>query len=166
MCEDCGSAQQMTVHPRQSDAMRPAQEDPGVEMIIDFPGGARVDAHFGGFVVPTDQPASGGGQSSAPTPFATFLSTIGTCAGIYVLGFCRQRGIPTDGIRLVQRMGMDQATGLVRDIDVTIELPAAFPSKYADAVVRAAEQCAVKRHFENPPVIRVASAMAAAAQVD
>jgi ribosomal protein S12 methylthiotransferase accessory factor len=129
-------------------------------MIIDFPGGSRVDAHFGGFVVPTDQPASGGGESSAPTPFATFLSTIGTCAGIYVLGFCRQRGISTDGIRLVQRMQADPMTRLVREVEVTIELPESFPQKYADAVVRSAEQCAVKKHFEHPPVIRVGTALA------
>ena len=129
-------------------------------MVIDFPGGARVDAHFGSFVVPTDQPPSGGGESSAPTPFLTFLSTSGTCAGIYVLGFCRQRGIPTEGIRLRQQMQVDRTTGLVSDVDVTIELPEAFPAKYADAVVRAAEQCAVKKHFEHPPVIRVASAIA------
>jgi ribosomal protein S12 methylthiotransferase accessory factor len=128
-----------------------------MEMTIDFPGGARVDAHFAGFVVPTDQSPQGGGQGSAPTPFATFLSTIGTCSGIYVLGFCQQRGIPTDGIRLVQRMQTDPATRLVSDVQVTIELPSGFPAKYADAVVRAAEQCAVKKHFEHPPVIRVAS---------
>jgi len=132
-----------------------------VEMTIDFPGGARVDAHFGGFVVPTDQPPGGGGSSTAPTPFATFLSTIGTCAGIYVLGFCRQRGISTDGIRLVQRMQVDPVTRLVSDVQVTIELPAGFPEKYADAVVRSAEQCAVKKHFERPPVIRVDSVIAA-----
>jgi putative redox protein len=131
-----------------------------MEMIIDFPGGARVDSHFGGFVVPTDQPPAGGGQGSAPTPFATFLSTIGTCAGIYVLGFCQQRGIPTDGIRLVQRMQTDPATRLVSDVQVTIELPEGFPEKYADAVVRAAEQCAVKKHFEHPPVIHVSSTIA------
>jgi ribosomal protein S12 methylthiotransferase accessory factor len=129
-------------------------------MIIDFPGGARVDAHFGGFVVPTDQPPSGGGEGSAPTPFAVFLSTVGTCAGIYVLGFCRQRGIPTDGIRLVQRMQFDPMTRMVTGIQVTIELPNGFPPKYADAVVRAAEQCAVKKHFEQPPTISVASVIA------
>ena len=114
-----------------------------MEMIIDFPGGARVDAHFAGFVVPTDQPPKAGGDGSAPTPFLTFLSTIGTCAGIYVLGFCRQRGIPTDGIRLVQSLRAEPMTGMVTDIDVTIELPDTFPAKYADAVVRAADQCAV-----------------------
>ena len=131
-----------------------------MEMIIDFPGGARVDAHFGGFVVPTDQPPAGGGQGSAPTPLTTFLSTIGTCAGIYVLGFCRQRGIPTEGIRLVQRMQVDPTTRLVTDVQVVIELPAGFPEKYRDAVVRAADQCAVKKHFEQPPAIRVESVLA------
>ncbi len=134
-----------------------------MDMIIDFPGGARVDAHFGPFVVPTDQPPTGGGQSSAPTPFATFLSTVGTCAGIYVLGFCRQRGIPTDDIRLVQRISADPLTGMVNEISVTIELPDSFPAKYTDAVVRAADQCAVKKHFEHPPVIRVDSVLAARA---
>jgi putative redox protein len=124
-------------------------------MIIDFPGGARVDAHLGDFTIPTDQPPSGGGAGLAPTPFQTFLSTVGTCAGVYVLGFCRQRGIPTDGIRLVQRTWTDPATHMVGEIDVTIELPADFPEKYAAAVVRAAEQCTVKKHFERPPVIRV-----------
>src|SRR5512135_3394062 len=109
-----------------------------MEMTITFPGGARVNADFDGFTVETDQPPAGGGEGSAPTPFATFLSTIGTCAGIYVLGFCRQRGIPTDGIRLVQRVHTDRSTGMVSDVEVTIELPAAFPEKYADAVVRAA----------------------------
>ena len=132
-----------------------------MEMTIDFPGGARVDAHFAGFVITTDQPAMGGGEGSAPTPFATFLSTIGTCAGIYVLGFCRQRGIPTEGIRLVQRMRTNPATHLVSDVQVTIELPKDFPAKYADAVVRAADQCAVKKHFEQPPTIRVDIALAA-----
>jgi ribosomal protein S12 methylthiotransferase accessory factor len=131
-----------------------------MEMIIDFPGGARVDAHFAGYTVPTDQPPAGGGQGTAATPLLTFLSTIGTCAGIYVLGFCRQRGIPTDGIRLVQRMRVDPLTRLVTDVDVSIELPAGFPEKYRDAVVRAADQCAVKKHFEHPPTIRVASVLA------
>lgn len=135
-----------------------------MDMVIDFPGGARVDAHFGDFVVPTDQPPHGGGEGSAPTPFLTFLSTIGTCAGIYVLGFCRQRGISTDGVRLVQRIETDPATRMVTDVQVTIELPESFPAKYADAVVRAADQCAVKKHFEHPPVIRVRSVVKASAE--
>jgi putative redox protein len=131
-----------------------------MEMLIDFPGGARVDAHFSQFTVKTDQPPQGGGQGSAPTPFATFLASLGTCAGIYVLGFCRQRGIPADGIRLLQRMESDPLSGLVSRVTLDIQLPPDFPEKYREAVIRAAEQCAVKKHFEHPPVIAVSTSTA------
>ncbi len=131
-----------------------------MEMLIDFPGGARVDAHFAQFTVKTDQPPQGGGQGLAPTPFATFLASLGTCAGLYVLGFCRQRGIPTDGICLLQRMESDPRTGLVSRVSLDIQLPPEFPEKYRDAVIRAADQCAVKKHFEHPPVIEVGASIA------
>jgi putative redox protein len=126
-----------------------------MEMEIAFSGGARVDAHFGSFTVKTDQPPQGGGEGSAPTPFATFLASIGTCAGIYVLGFCSQRGISTDGIKIIQRMQTDRTTGLVGQIDLDIQLPPDFPEKYKASVIRSAELCAVKKHFETPPRFNV-----------
>jgi putative redox protein len=126
-----------------------------MEMVIDFPGGARVDAHFGPYTVPTDQPPMGGGAGSAPTPFAVFLSSIGTCAGIYVLGFCNQRNLPTDGIRIIQRIESNRATGLVDTIDLEIQVPPSFPDKYYQALVRSAEQCKVKQTLENPPKFNV-----------
>lgn len=122
-----------------------------MEMIIDFPGGSRVDAHFHGFTVPTDQPPA----ASAPTPFATFLSSIGTCAGIYVLGFCQQRGIPTDGIRIVQHVHSNPFTHMVDKIDLDIQVPSDFPDKYRDSLIRAADLCAVKKHLENPPTFDI-----------
>ncbi|MDM8526724.1 OsmC family protein [Anaerolineales bacterium HSG24] len=121
-----------------------------MEMIIDFPEGARVDAHFGHFTVKTDQgPPVGDG--TAPTPFALFLSSIGTCAGIYVLGFCRQRGISTDGVRIVQRMHSNKMTGMIGTMELEIQVPPDFPEKYHKALIRVANQCAVKKHLENPP---------------
>lgn len=121
-----------------------------MEMIIDFPGGLQVDAHFGPYTVSTDQPGPYG-RGSAPTPFATFLASIGTCAGIYVLSFCQQRGLSTEGIRIVQSLESNPFTGLVNKVRLDIQLPPAFPEKYKSAVIRAADQCAVKKHFENPP---------------
>lgn len=131
-----------------------------MDMIIDFPGGSRVDAHFGPFTVGTDQPP----ESTAPTPFALFQASIGTCAGIYVLGFCRQRGLPTDGIRINQHATRDES-GMVTRIDLDVQLPADFPPKYHDAVVRSAERCAVKKHLERPPVIDVRAAVAGAKEL-
>ena len=126
-----------------------------MEMIIDFPGGARVDAHFDNFTVPTDQSPVGGGECSAPTPFATFLASIGTWAGIYVLGFCKQRGISTEGVQIIQRMHSNPITGTIGKIDLEIQVPEDFPEKYRSSLVRAAELCAVKKHFEQPPSFEV-----------
>lgn len=126
-----------------------------MEMIIDFPGGARVDAHFGPYTVYTDQPPSGGGEGSAPTPFALFLASLATCAGIYVLGFCKKRGLPSEGIRIIQRDQRDPATGMVTRVDLEIQVPPEFPEKYRESLVRSAELCAVKKHIEQPPAFQI-----------
>jgi putative redox protein len=126
-----------------------------MEMEITFPGGARVDASFGEYTLQTDQPPMGGGEGSAPTPFAVFLASIGTCAGIYVLGFLRKRGLPTDGVSLRQRMRVNAMNGMVSDIDLDIQVPPDFPAKYYEALIRTAELCAVKKHFENPPKFHI-----------
>jgi putative redox protein len=125
------------------------------EMVITFPGGARVDAQFGAYTVRTDQPPQAGGAGSAPAPFQLFLASLGTCAGIYVLGFCRQRGLPTDRIRLVQRTEVDPVTHMVGKVSLDIHVSPEFPEKYLPALIRSAEQCAVKKHLEKPPEIEV-----------
>ena len=124
-----------------------------MDMIIDFPGGSRVDAHFRGHTITTDQPP----VDSAPMPFEVFLASIGTCAGIYVLGFCKQRNLPTEGIRIVQ-LNHAAANGMVQKIDLEIQVPPTFPTQYYDALVRSAELCKVKKTLENPPSFEVTTA--------
>lgn len=126
-----------------------------MEIMIDFPGGAKVDAHFGPYTVNTDQPVQGGGDDSAPTPFALFLSSIGTCAGIYALGFCRQRGLSTEGMRIMQHVHNNLMTGMVSKVDLEIELPKGFPDKYRAAIINAVELCAVKKHLQQPPTFEI-----------
>lgn len=134
-----------------------------MELKVSFPGGARVDAHFGPFTVRTDQPVHGGGEASAPTPWATFLASLATCSGIYVLGFCRQRDLPTDGISLTQVTESNRETGLVERIRIDIHVPDSFPEKYRAALIRSAEQCAVKRHMDTPPEFAITTVVDAPA---
>lgn len=124
-----------------------------MEIVVDFPGGSRVDAHFKGFTVPTDQPP----VASAPTPFDLFLTSIATCAGIYVLGFCQQRGLPAEGIQIVQRIHSNPTSGMVEEIDIDILVPPTFPARYYDSLVRSAELCKVKKHLEKPPKFHVST---------
>jgi putative redox protein len=122
-----------------------------MDMEISFPGKMRVEARYKGFVIATDQPLHDGGDASAPAPFDLFLASIGTCAGVYVLAFLQQRKLPTEGAGLVMKQERDPETKLVSKISLEIKLPVGFPDKYKDAVVRAAETCAVRRHLADPP---------------
>ena len=131
-----------------------------MELAISFSGGKRVDAQVNGFTIRTDQSPAGGGDGSAPEPFTYFLSSIGTCAGIYVLGFCQARGIPTEGIRLTERVEFDSEKHRLSRVAIDIHLPADFPEKYRDAVRRAAETCAVKRAILDPPEFAIATQIA------
>jgi putative redox protein len=124
------------------------------EMIVSFDGSKRVRASYGRFEIVTDQSVKNGGDASAPEPYDLFLASLANCAGVYVLGFCDKRGIPTDGIRLVESWQRD-SKGRIETIHIDIEVPDDFPEKYHDALVRVANQCAVKKTIENPPVFQV-----------
>ncbi len=80
-----------------------------MEMMINFPGGKRVNSTYKGFTVETDQPKSEGGNGSAPEPYDLFLSSIGTCAGVYIVYFCESRNIPTDDISMTLRFERNEA---------------------------------------------------------
>jgi len=122
-----------------------------MDMLINFPGGARVDAQYGEFTIKTDQSIYGGGYGETPSPFSLFLASIGTCAGIYVLNFCKQRGLETENIQILQRIHNSSATHMVEKIELIIQVPETFPEKYRPSLIRAAQLCAVKKHLENPP---------------
>lgn len=120
------------------------------QMTILLGEGKRVIAEYAGFTINTDQSVENGGDASAPEPFSLFLASLGTCAGIYVLGFCRNRDLPTEGIKIIQRWERN-TEGKLSHVHLDIQVPASFPEKYHEALVRSASKCAVKKVLENPP---------------
>lgn len=136
-----------------------------MDIRIGFSGGKRVDAYLGDMVIRTDQSQAHGGDGSAPEPFQLFLSSLATCAGIYVLGFCQARGIATDGIELVQHHDFDAESGRLSGVRIDITVPDDFPAKYVVALERVAAKCAVKRVIDNPPEFAITARMRGAVEV-
>ena len=124
-------------------------------MEITSPGGVRIEARYKGHTVATDQPVKAGGEDSAPAPFDLFLASIGTCAGYYAFQFCRQRDLSTDGLAVTLEPVHDPERHRVARIRIEVRLPATFPDKYRPAILRAIDQCAVKRHILEPPEFEV-----------
>ena len=124
-----------------------------MEMTVAFPGGSRVDAAYGEFVIRTDQPVHTGGGGTAPAPFDYFIASLGTCAGLYVLNFLRLRDLPVDDARLTVRTVKDPDGGQLRSVTIRVDLPATFPEKYRNAILKAVNLCSVKRLLTDPPRI-------------
>ena len=129
------------------------------EIVVTIPGGRRVDAMLGRHLVRTDQPLDNGGEDTAPSPFEHFLAAIGTCAGIFVQGFCAKRGLPTEGIRILERPSY-AADGTLSGVDLDIQVPPSFPEKYREALVRVADQCSVKKAIQAQPRFQVRTVVA------
>ncbi len=122
---------------------------------VSFPGGVRVDAAFKGFTVKTDQPVNEGGEGGAPSPFDYFLVSLATCAGYFIAAFCVERKIPTEGLSLSMTWDRNRETHLITKMRISVALPPGFPEKYKAAVIKAADQCTVKRHMLNPPAFEI-----------
>lgn len=131
-------------------------------IVVEFPGGKRVDARVGAFTIATDQPVSAGGQASAPAPFDLFLASIAACAGIYALGFCQARNLSTEGLRVEQEVVEDPTTHLPTEIRLRVTPPVGFPERYRDALVRAVDGCKVKKTVLRQPTFAVSLAEAPA----
>ncbi|MDH3745158.1 MAG: OsmC family protein [Acidobacteriota bacterium] len=127
-----------------------------MNMSVGFPGGLKVSAQTGGHVVLTDQSERYGGEDAAPPPFDLFLASIATCSGFYALRFCQKRGIETDGLALHLETERDEQERRLARIRILLELPSGFPEKYERAILRAVDQCAVKRALSDPPDLDVA----------
>jgi putative redox protein len=124
-------------------------------MDIQFTGGLRVEALHDGYRIRTDQPVIAGGDGTAPSPFDLFLASIGTCAAYYALRFHQMRNLDTVGLAVKLTVEPPDLGRQVRSIRIEVVLPPRFPEKYREAILRAVDQCAVKRHLVEPPVVEV-----------
>lgn len=133
-----------------------------MEIRVSFPGHQKVAASFEGFTVLTDQPKEAEGDGTAPTPFDLFLASLAACAGIFVLSFCRSRGLSTDGLEVIERADRDERSHRVTEIALDIVLPADFPQRYEDGVRNAANLCTVKKTLHDPPSFEIRTTRRAA----
>jgi putative redox protein len=126
-----------------------------MDINVTFPGGKRITAQVGAHHIETDQPIAFGGEDAAPAPFELFLASIATCAGLYALGFLQARDLPTEGLAIHQHVETDPETGTLARVFVDLTLPADFPSKYRDPIIRAMENCKVKKAMTARPAVEI-----------
>ncbi len=127
------------------------------EIEVRFPGDVKVEAHIRGFVISTDQPEKSGGNNSAPSPFELFTSSIATCAGYFAVKFCRARNIDTAGMSLKMVYDWNKELKRYPKMSVELTLPEEFPEKYRGAIIKAMDQCVVKKHILEAPEFEISA---------
>jgi ribosomal protein S12 methylthiotransferase accessory factor len=130
---------------------------------VRWDGGARFTADIRGHKIAVDQPHNGGGADSAPMPVELLPAALGTCVALYVQRFLMTRALDATGLTVeVTAHGAANPNRIGR-FEVVVNLPAAVPPKYRDALIRAAESCTVHHTLTHAPEIGVRLGDAAAA---
>ncbi len=65
-----------------------------------------------------------------------------------------------DSINVTQTVDMNWQIKALRFVRINIEVPESFPEKYLKAVVRAAQQCSVKKAISQMPEIEIKTMVA------
>ena len=89
---------------------------------VTFPGNKKVDVEIGKFTVKSDQKMLYGGDDTAPEPFNIFLSSIGSCAGIYAVSFCETRELNTEGMYLMLDISFKERQNFLEEIKLTLHV--------------------------------------------
>ena len=122
---------------------------------IESAGGLKFIANVRGHEVRTDQPVSGGGGDTAPTPLELVGVALGSCIALYITKFCEARNIATRGLRVEFAETTVKNPYRVGQYNVNVKLPDDFPEEYRAAVGRVIETCAVHNTLMHPPEILV-----------
>jgi ribosomal protein S12 methylthiotransferase accessory factor len=120
-------------------------------LAVSFPGGKKVDVDLDDLKIQTDQSPEHGGDGSAPEPFTLFLASLASCAGIFALGFCQSRELPTAGLAINMDWESDDKSPFAAKVIFRVTLPPEFPEKYRPSIIRSIEKCKVKHYIHNPP---------------
>lgn len=126
-----------------------------MELRVFLEGGKKVATEIGSHRIHTDQPLKQGGTDTAPAPYDLFLASIGTCVGFYVQTFCQKRDLDTSGIEIKLNTVRSPGSKITDGFEIDLILPPSVPEELHGALVRTAEQCAVKKTIACNPEFKV-----------
>jgi ribosomal protein S12 methylthiotransferase accessory factor len=123
---------------------------------IKYIGGMKFEAKNRAHSVIIDQPHTSGGEDKGFTPPELFIDSLGSCIGVYVLGFCKNTGLNPDGMKIT--LDWEKASdkpSRIKNINVKIELPNADVGARKAALLKVAESCLIHETIRHQPEIKM-----------
>jgi len=106
--------------------------------------------------VTIDLPKDLGGKDEGPTPPEVFIDSLGSCIGVYVLGYCKTAGLDPSGMKITLdwEKAVDKPTR-IQKISAKIELPNANAGVRKPALLKVAESCLIHETIKHQPEITI-----------
>jgi putative redox protein len=124
-----------------------------MQVEVTFPNPTRIQARSRDLTVEVGPPPDRGGDADAYGPFDLLLCSLATCTGFQVSDFLQQRGLGLQGAGVRIDAERSEQSHLLEAIHIEIRVPADFPDKYNDAIIRAAGLCFIKQQLGQRPDI-------------
>ncbi|MBI5788093.1 MAG: OsmC family protein [Candidatus Schekmanbacteria bacterium] len=128
---------------------------PSMEMKIAYKGSKKFLATCRGHQMIIDLPEDQEGSDAGMTPPETFVASLGSCMGVYILNYCRNVKInPTDMLISVDwEKGANPAR--ISHIKVNVKIPRMTQEDRKEALIKVAEHCLVHNTIHNPPKVEI-----------
>ena len=124
-------------------------------MKVKHEGGMSSSINVRNHKVMVDVPVAMGGQDKGPTPVDLLAGSLGSCVALYVARWCRDAGVPYEGLEVDVDYVHDRETHCVPVLSVRVRMPEQFPKEREEALLRVAQSCTIHNTLCTIPEITI-----------
>lgn len=125
-------------------------------MVVEYQGGMAFKAKARGHEIRSDLPEDKGGQDSGMTPPEVFISSLGSCVGVYVAKYCQNAKIAFQELNICLDWSFSDDKKSISKIDIKVSLPGADIGKRSAALMEVARHCLIHHTILGQPQINFA----------
>jgi uncharacterized OsmC-like protein len=122
---------------------------------VDYESGDRFRIAVRQHTVTVDQPASDGGEDTAPTPTELFIASLASCVAFYARRFAARHGIPTDELAVTAEFSMASHPARVGEITLQLHIPVELSPEQQASLLAVTSHCTVHSTLMQPPEVRI-----------
>ena len=119
-------------------------------------GGESYEIAVRGHRIVVDQPASEGGEDTAPTPTELFVGSLASCVAFYAGRYLSRHGYDRTGLTVTADSAMGEGRpARVGAIKITVKVPTDLPEGRHAAFLAVARACTVHNTLHVPPAVEI-----------
>jgi uncharacterized OsmC-like protein len=132
-------------------------DDPEVSrrVRVDYEAGDRFRIAVRQHTITVDQPASDGGEDTAPTPTELFIASLASCVAFYARRFAARHDIPTEELAVTAEFSMASHPARVGEITLQLHVPVELSPEQQASLLAVASHCTVHSTLMQAPEVRI-----------